>query len=213
MQLSALQARLERLHAAPLGFAVADVLVADRATAEALAGTRLSTDEQLLLRQSDDTVEVALYLDQRVLATLAADSPETGLHAGNLEAWCLAVEGVSHLLHLGRHVSAQRPVSALELELLAEIEKFLLTLDLLRRQHVHTARELHRRFFDDVRWAAGLDVDTHDRYRHANRYAARWCQRALTRWSADLGADALVSELRWLARLDRLAKLRFIGGL
>src|SRR5437762_13493477 len=65
---------------------------------------------------------------------LAPEDPLRRLHAGNLADCWTALEGVSHFLYLAWNAGHDRPVSLLELEMQAEVDKYVVSYWLLRRQ-------------------------------------------------------------------------------
>jgi len=97
MLLRHLQGLLAGLYDAPAEHDVDDFLITDASHAAALQGAdRPPTDEQLLIAETDDGVEISLYLDAAVLGRLATCCPLRRLGEGNLADYCTALEGVSH---------------------------------------------------------------------------------------------------------------------
>ena len=113
---------------------VEDFLLLDPLMAGCLGNIDRPGDEQLLLREDEDGLEVSLFLHHALLGRLSHDNPITALHSGNLADYCLAIEGVSNFVHLIWNASHDRCVTQLELELLAEIDKFVTTSTLIRQQ-------------------------------------------------------------------------------
>lgn len=100
---------------------------------EALVVRRPSTEhgarEQLLLRESDDgDLEVALVFDEALLARFEATAAERAFADEHLGDALPVVEGLSHLVYLAEAARRQRPVSGLELETQAEVDKLGLCL-------------------------------------------------------------------------------------
>lgn len=134
----------------------------------------------------DEDVELALYLDEDALATLRRHDPREGLSEDNLAPLLLALEGISHFIYTAVRAHAGRPVSALELELQAEVDKYVSLLLLLwsppparttARAH-HRGEDLPawliRRLFHQVVFDPALSGEERDRYREANHAAARY---------------------------------------
>ncbi|HSQ70694.1 MAG TPA: hypothetical protein VLM41_11470, partial [Steroidobacteraceae bacterium] len=119
MLLRELQSLLARLYDAPAEFDVYDFLVTDAAQAALLQGLagQPPTDEQLLLAESEDGLELSLYLDAAVLERLVARCPLRSLCEENIADYCTALEGVSHFHYLVWSLRRERSVSLLELEL------------------------------------------------------------------------------------------------
>ena len=115
------------------------------------------------MREEDGGVALGLFLDDAVMAAAAAADPHHRrprlVARAALSALACAAEGVSHFVYLATRAAAGRPVSLLELEVQAEVDKFaLLLLHLWRRGLRRTSRALRRRLFERVRYHAHLDA-------------------------------------------------------
>jgi hypothetical protein len=212
MLLRQLQELLERTYDVPLVHDVAQFLLTDRnALPEEFRAS--GTDEQLLVASDGTGVELGLYLDPAVLARLAAADPLAALNGGNLADYWTALEGVSHFVYLAWNAGHDRPVGLLELELQAEVDKYVCSLLLLRAQDPgRFPRELHRALFERARVCPVLAGERAGLYRRANRYAARFC-RHIGRLLQPAGVQAQAmarAELRRFYRLSSLMKLRHI---
>ena len=188
---------------------VEDFLLTDALLAQALspADSEMANSERLLLQQEDqDTLNLSLFLDQDIVDRLKEDSPAEQLHDGNLDAFWLAVEGVSHFLYLLWNVKHQRPVSCLEMELQAEIDKFYAACELLREQNTRGQEgPLFQILFDRCEFIQGSN---RPRYIRANELAARFCRQRLEQGLAS-DKQALRTELRRFYRLSHHHKLQF----
>jgi hypothetical protein len=154
---------------------------------------------------------VSLYVDRAVLERLVARCPLRSLCDANLADYCTALEGVSHFHYLVWSAEHARPVSLLELELQAEVDKYASALRLLLMQRGGLfPGELFERLFDRTTFVPGLTREQRSRYEEAHRYAARFCRRLEERFLRRRQArpEALVAELRAFYRLGRHAKLR-----
>jgi hypothetical protein len=141
--------------------------------------------EQLLVRQHNEDLELSLRLDSRLLES-----------ARGLEEMLLLVEGVSHFLCVVFRVRQGRPVSALELELQAEVDKFLACLALARRRRPGPPPHgLGSRLLGRFVLAPQLPPCERQRYRTAatlgRRYAGSLESRFLLRGRARDMADEL----------------------
>ena len=213
MVLRALQSLLGRLYDVDTGYDVYDFLVTDR---RALAhcgdsANRHAPEEELLLAETADGAGVALYLDADLLDRLERADPLGALDEENLADYCAALEGVSHFLYTTWRLNADAPVSLLELETQAEVDKYWATVFLLADQRGGAfPHRVHQRLFDRVGFDARLAPEQTDRYRTANRSAAQYCRRLERRYCARGGAriEGLVRELRVFYRLSCAAKMR-----
>ena len=214
MVLRGLQALLARLYDVDIGYDVYDFLVTDRgALGDVLpAGDRRAPEEELLLAETADGAGVSLYIDPAVLARLESQDPLGALTEGNLADYCTALEGVSHFVYSAWRLHGDAPVSLLELETQAEVDKYAVTVFLIGDQRGgRYPVEVHARLFDRVNFDARLAPEQYDRYRTAHRCAANFCRR-LERKFVSRGraqVEALVRELRKFYRLGSTAKLRY----
>jgi hypothetical protein len=100
-------------------------------------------------------------------------------------------------------------VSLLELELQAEIDKFVgTTLLALGQGRTEMHDPLHGWLFDKVRFHTELDAAQLARYRAANEYAARFCHALQSRLVED--GNAVLGELRRFFRLPMTDKISHI---
>lgn len=202
MLLRRMQSLLTRLYDAPVEHDAEDFLIRDPARVRELVGDRAGpiSDEQVFVVQEDGGVRIGLYIDQQVLDRLQRDDPLQSLDERNLHDFCTALEGVSHFHYLIWSLARGRPVSLLELELQAEVDKYATALALMTQQRAGAfPRALHARMFGGVSFLPELDEASRRRYEEANRHAARFCgsleRRYLhpKRWQPE----------KWLAELRR----------
>jgi len=213
MLLRQLQGMLAGLYDAPAEQDVHDYLITDATHAAALQGLAgpPATDEQLLVAEDEEGIGLSLYLDRAVLERLLARCPLRELSEDNLADYCTALEGVSHFHYLVWNAAHARPVSLLDLELQAEVDKYASALRLLLAQRGGKfPSELFERLFDRASFMPTLAPEQRARYEEAHRYAARFCRRLEERFLRRRQArpEELVAQLRAFYRLGRHAKLR-----
>lgn len=183
--------------------------VIDDATRERVAPDRRPR-EQLLLSECDGAMDIALFVDQAALDNLSRHDPTRQLHDGNLGDFLLAIEGVSHFVYVVWRARAGQPVSALELELQAEVDKYVTCLltsgGLSRYSHV-----LRRRLFEQFRFEDDLGEDEQERYRAANSNAHRYAASLERRYVRSQRIGDMLGELRRFYRMSLRAKLEFIA--
>jgi len=210
MLLTRLQELIGGIYDVRIAHDVYDFLVTDRAALPPAARGG-SAEEELLVAQSDDGCELALslYLDAALLERLAREDPLTRLHAGNVADCLTALEGVSHFLYLVWNAGHDRPVSLIELETQAEVDKYVASHALLARQTPgHFPLELRPLLFERARPDPRLPGAQAQLYREASRLAARFCARlegALVR--ARARGDTGVANREVLAELRRFYRL------
>jgi hypothetical protein len=213
MVLHGLQSLLGRLYDVDINYDVYDFLVTDRRSLHAAASGEPARDieEELLLAETHDGAGVALYLDPELLGRLEGADPVGALTESNLADYCTALEGVSHFVYSTWRLDRDLPVSLLELETQAEVDKYAVTVFLLAdQQGGGYPAQVHARLFDRVSFDARLQPDQYHRYRTAHRCAAHYCRRLEHRFVSrgEARIEALVRELRKFYRLGSTAKLR-----
>jgi hypothetical protein len=223
MLLSRLQSLIAGIYDVSIAHDVYDFLVTDRTRLPAAARGGTAEEELIVAQPADggDEVALSLYLDPALLTRLAREDPLVRLHAGNVADWWTALEGVSHFLYLAWNAGHDRPVSVLELEMQAEVDKYVASYWLLQQQFPgHFPAELRRLLFARTRVDPRLGAGPAQLYREASRYAERFCARlehTLSRSTAvrsDDGAGAAVlAELRRFYRLTHARKRALIEAI
>jgi hypothetical protein len=207
-----IQSLLERIYDVPLAQDVAQFLLSDR-SALPPEFRATSADEQLLVADGSTELAMGLFLEPAVLARLDAANPHEALNGANLADYWTALEGVSHFVYLAWNAGHDRAVSLHELELQAEVDKYVATALLLCSQDpTRFPIELHRVLFERARVSEALAGERAGLYRRANHYAGRFC-RHLGRMLAPAGARArslATTELRRFYRLTNAMKMRHI---
>ena len=120
------QRRLESLYALDPEAPVTDFLVDGAGEDYPGGGSRT------LFAQDKDGVSMGVVLDPGVGALLAELDPREKLDRRNLDPFCTAIEEVSHFVYLSFCARAERTVTRLELELQAEVYKYLCAVFLLK---------------------------------------------------------------------------------
>jgi len=168
-------------------------------------------DEKLLVVQDGEDVEIALYLDSNLVERLREDDPTRHLHDGNIADFCTALEGVSHFLYLTWNAGYERGVSLLELEMQAEVDKYVSTAMLFGDQREGRIPEaLYRWLFEDSVFDESLDEESRNRYRDASYYASKFCSRIEAQFFRERRHGSLMNELRRFYRLTQGDKIRRI---
>ena len=131
--------------------------------------------ETLLVRESEAAVELALVVP--------TEAPSVGAN----DTFLQLLEGVSHFVYVVERVRTGLPTTQLELELQAEVDKFVL-LGLEPGVDAQRARRLHTHLFEGGRFIDPAGTEAGERYRLANDLAARLSSRLLGRDQSDTRA-------------------------
>jgi hypothetical protein len=216
--LGRLQRGLETLYRVETGLDVQSFVMGEEARSEALrgasaeaspgAGTARRPREQLLVSQDGGDVSLGLFLDDAALTNLARHDPAQGLDEHNFWDFCLAVEGVSHFIYVAHRAAGDRSVTALELELQAEVDKFV-SCTLL--ENGRDTASLRGRLFAEVTYAPDLDDEERARYLTANTEAHRYARSLDRRFLGNGEVERMLIELRRFYRFSLQEKLEHIA--
>ena len=215
MLLTRLQSLISGIYDVSITHDVYDFLVTDRGRLPAAAPAGESDEELFVSHSADERGEVgvSLYLDPALLERLKVADPLVRLHDGNVADYWTALEGVSHFLYLAWNAGHDRPVSLLELEMQAEVDKYVSSYWLMREQFPgHFPAELLNVLFERTRIDSRLARGRESLYREATRYAQKFCRRleqSLRGARGDSGGEIL-AELRRFYRLTNARKLAHI---
>ena len=153
-------------------------------------------------------MNLSLFLDPQILDHFNTHDPLEYLDQHNIQEFCLVLEGISHFLYLVWNASYDRSVTLLEMELQAEVDKFIMLLECLENQSVAPTPGLLFRaniYHDD------LSYEESRRYRQASSYARKYCQHLEDRFLGQGDREGLLLELRRFYRLTKPGKLGRIG--
>ena len=157
---------------------------------------------KVLLAQDGEGVRLSIHLGDEVQRRVeSTQAPE-------LEDFCIVAEEISHFIYLCFRAQIDAPVSKLDLEVQAEIDKFILA-----TRFFPAEGSLFERLFEDFRIREGIAQDERERYREANRLAARF-SRMISRDLDPDPSEALAGFLAGLYRMDsprRLCKIESLG--
>jgi len=213
--LRSLQRLLETIYDAPSGHDVRDFLVTERRHLPAERRVQ-AAEEELVLVEQQRRAYLMLYIDSAVLARLRERDPLHALDGGNIADFWVVLEGVSHFSCLTWNAGHTRGISLLDLELQAEVDKYVASFWLLRIQDpTHRPRELHHTLF--VRTHVNPDLPPARQYMYATatRYAARFCRALQSALLSNRPAQrrVAIATLRRFYRLTSTEKLRYIEAL
>jgi hypothetical protein len=206
--LSRVQRGLEALYRVETGVAVEDFVIGDAAR-DSIAPSRRAR-EQLFACEDAGEMALGLYIDPAVLANLATHDPGRRLGDHNLGDFLLAVEGVSHFIYAVWCARALRPITQLELELQAEVDKYITCL-LATAPDLEASAVLRRRLFEDCVYEDDLDGEERERYRAANDNAHRYAAWLETAYIVPRKIPEMLGEVRRFYRHGLAAKLAQIA--
>ena len=212
--LSKIQNNLEVIYEVYVPHKIHDFLITDKNLAKILSNDSLDEDalEQLLVRSGEDCLDVSLYLDSSLIKRLGNSYPSQPANLNALHDFWVALEGVSHFLYLVWNASFDRPVSQLELELQAEVDKFVsaTTAPGLEKKDAFM-QEVWSLLFAKPKFKDKLEKNELIRYQKANAYASQYCLNLMEMQNQT--TSSLHNELRRFYRLNQRAKISRISNL
>ncbi len=174
-----------------------------------LPSAPINRDEQLLICQDQaDECFVGLYLDPRLVLAGRATDLSQQLSQLSLDDLSALIEGISHFVYCQWAALQQRQTSLLELEIQAEIDKFIANYFL--RQGHHEPVDLLSRLYDAYSFIDGLSRAETERYRTAHQLGKRFSYHLATTYLQVGEFPALLNLLRRFYRLDQADKISTI---
>ena len=152
--------------------------------------------EGLLVRETEGGLELRLHL------------PRLGAGAGDLDPICQIIEGVSHFVYLADRASREQTTTQLELELQAEVDKYVVLAASLDSFDERTSRHLRERLYERVAFIHPPETVEGERYRVANDRAWRFTGRLEREFIARARYGELRDALRRFFHMSQSDKLR-----
>ena len=159
--------------------------------------------EALFVREGDDgTVEMALRLPMLGKKELDVTTD------ADLDPLCQIIEGVSHFVYLADRAEGGREATQLEMELQAEVDKYVVLAASLGALDEQRSALLRARLYDAVSFEHAPGTELGERYRLANDLAARFVFRLERLYLASRRFGEMQGELRRFYRMGQEEKLR-----
>jgi hypothetical protein len=202
------QRQLESLYALPPQAPVTEFLIPEEDAAGYPGG-----GSRTLVSQQGDELSVGVLLDAEVRQALALRDPRVRLDQANLGQFCTLIEEVSHFLLVLFCAGSARSTTQLELELQAEIDKYLTAVLLFSLQNEGAvSMRLRELLFRRYRLRDGLADDGAERYRAASALAYRYCGYLERRFLRARRLPELRGEARRFYRMGQRGKLERIAA-
>lgn len=174
--LADLQRLLQSRYDIDVPYRVEDFVSHDAELINELAGPQQLNRESLLVREHGDDLDVTLFLDESMLKDVAVKSWSTAWHGDGFDSYCTILEGVSHFLYLIWSAHHNLSVKPIELELQAEVDKFVFSALDTQPTSRRSQHKLLKRLFIDSQLSKSLSSDLRLRYQQANAGALSYCQ-------------------------------------
>ena len=203
---------LSRINGIEQSLDVYDFLVTDAGVLQQLESNEDArpTAEKVLIQESGEALDMALYLDAGLLERLMSRDPRHRLGRRNLADFWTVLEGVSHFNYIAWNAAADKSVTLMEVEMQAEVDKYVGARLLSEQQRTSLGDNVFRCLFDNPKFDANLKPAELSRYRTASRYAGRFCRSLEKRFPAPASMPAMLQELRAFYRLPQPEKVGHI---
>lgn len=152
------------------------------------AGSESEPGAQLLVRQFGVEVLACIFYPDSLIRKLESHPPQRGLDESNIDAFAVFVEEIDHFLLLAERTLLGRPLTLFEMELHANVSKYLVlsrflaggkrVIDPLRRLWLRHHLFEKARFRDE-------DEGLRSRYRDARRWGVKFLDGLLAREAPD----------------------------
>lgn len=207
-----IQTQLESIYDVKVGESAQDYLIGKQELLELWPEGELhAVPKELFLvnpTPQEDTLEIALFLDSSLKDNLVRNNPLEKLDYGNISDFCTLIEGVSHFVYYLHKSFMQHNITQLEMELQAEIDKFiLLSLFLLNRDGRY--EDILDLLFENYFLHDELDAGQVERYETASSLARKYCHQ-LSQNLKTQNLTSLFEEIREFYLLSQEEKIRHI---
>ncbi len=194
---------------------VRDYLVTDADLVKTWEGPDArAADEKLLLVEDDDGLAIALYLEPEVLSRLDVADPLNSLSPDCLADFCKVVEGISHFNYVVFSAARERRVTQLELEMQAEVDKYVSARTLIHQSPESRAGvNLWQLLFADPVFSTDLSSAERERYKTAWDLGASYCRSLEARYAEGVPDRSMLRELRRFFRLPQPDKVSHINAM
>ncbi|HVJ89746.1 MAG TPA: hypothetical protein VM580_08060 [Labilithrix sp.] len=152
--------------------------------------------EGLFIRETSDGLELVLHL------------PKLDEAGEDLDSIGQIIEGVSHFVYLADRASRERVTTQLELELQAEVDKYVVLAASLDGFDEETSQHLRGRLYERVTYLQPSNTAEGERYRIANERARRFTGRLEREFVARARYRELRDELHRFFHMSQGDKLR-----
>jgi len=215
MLLSDLQHTLQSIYEIETQHRVQDYVIHDPALAALLdqSANNRAIPEKLLIQECDGDLHLSLYLDSRLVECLQQAGPTFRADDPSIVDLWTVLEGVSHFVYVIHRAEFDHEFSLLELELQAEIDKFVIACHLSPRPRRSSLWDLYDRLYGS--WTLDWRLTAHEseRYYLASTMAARFARDLARRQLAGEDPGRTIKLLRRFYRLPYHQKLRAIRAL
>ena len=168
-----------------------------------------TTPEMLVYREDGTNLDISLFLNPSLLNGIDSGTCCARWSGEIFDNGCILLEGVSHFLYMVFNAHHDRQVSLLDLEIQAEIDKFIFAA--LNTSYRDSIEELLDRLFCQISYREELSTELKQRYQQANDLAYKYCHWLSDRFVLSADNRKLAAEIAKIYRLNGAAKQQHIN--
>lgn len=209
MIISAIQRELQEVYALSCEESVEDFLWAGTKPAHFLEKHPWlhGSGEALFVEQKEEELELGLWFHPQLLEWSESQHwQRLSMDELSISKMATLIEGVSHFVYLVSRANEEKAVTQLELELQAEVDKFVLLSRGIRDLPMGALMES---LFGKADWNPHLPAEARARYEAAFKFASQYCD-YLRKNSFPFTQD-LMQELRSFYRMNQAEKIQHIS--
>jgi len=217
MLLTTVQEQFEKIYQLPQYLSIEDFLI-NQETLEKLKGMQskhLTTPNLkglMLLLPEEDELSLAIYLNDQVMKNLYKYSPSQGLNEKNINDFCIMAEEVSHFLYVTWKAQHSIQITNLELELQAEVDKFIIcTFYCSNCEDRFNRLPLKELLFETFSLEKNLSKESKSRYYTASKLALHYCHFLENHFIKKDHLRQMMGEIRKFYRLSQTDKISHIN--
>ncbi len=213
MLLNQVQNQLEMIYGIGLNERAEEFLIDKKEALNLFTQGEKIPKELLLVRKpKEETVEVALFLDNNLLDNLNENDPFVSINENNLNDFCILIEGISHFVYFLWKSHNQHPITQLEMEMQAEIDKYLMLLFYSKTNDDNNLMaQVFDRLFENFTVFETLTREHTAQKLSASDLAMRYCHRIQNKWKNKSDFSELLDEVRQFYNFSQEEKIRHIA--
>jgi hypothetical protein len=167
-----------------------------------------AADVDAFVTRAEDGERETLFVREGEDGALEMRLRLPALEDGGFDPICQIIEGVSHFVYLADRATRNREATQLELELQAEVDKYVVLAASLEAFDEVVSKKLRAQLYDEVTFSHEADTELGERYRVANDYARRFTARLEREYVSRARYRELHDELRRFFHSGQGEKLR-----
>lgn len=211
MLLNQVQNQLETIYGIGLAERAEEFLINKNEARDLMPQTEIPKELFLARKPSNETVEVALFLDTNLLENLNRNDPFISINENNLNDFCVLIEGISHFVYFLWKSHNQHSITQLEMEIQAEIDKYLMLLFYSQtNDKSNTMTQVFDKLFANFTLIEMFAYGHRAQPNTALDLAMRYCHRLQNKWRNKNDFSEIINEIRRFYNFSHEEKIRHI---